>query len=355
MRAQYFDGNTSASRVVTFTIQGAACHLTEGTAPILTLQTSDLIEVPHAAGEDAVLLTTRTNHDIRIQLAKADWALLLLQNPDLAAPHHESFTLHKFLLYGGVTLAIFLALIAIVPVLAALVPDSVQNRLGQSAIADAYADTPACVSPKFDAAVAADLQKLLTANAITRPIQVYLVMDSEINAFALPGRNILVNTGLLHALKGNPDLLLAILAHETAHVELGHNMRGILYALLMDVGSRILFGTDGVSGSVGRLSSFFLSARYSRHDEQQADDMGVRYLETAGYDSALLAQALQRLEDSQKDKKKTKADEMLDTVSAYLSTHPETAARITRIGLPVKPSHAKDRSFVVSGASACPD
>lgn len=61
----------------------------------------------------------------------------------------------------------------------------------------------------------------------TYPIKVTVVKSKEINAYAIPGGNIVVYTGILKAMK-SPDELAALLGHETAHINDRHSLKSIL-------------------------------------------------------------------------------------------------------------------------------
>jgi predicted Zn-dependent protease len=52
-------------------------------------------------------------------------------------------------------------------------------------------------------------------------VQVHLVNNDEINAFAMPGGHILIHSGLVQTLE-SPEELAGVLGHEVAHVQLNH-------------------------------------------------------------------------------------------------------------------------------------
>ena len=69
-------------------------------------------------------------------------------------------------------------------------------------------------------------------------IKLHIMGDSEVNAFALPDRHMVVHTGLVNAVHNN-DELSGVLAHEIAHMELSHVMKKLLkqmgYTLLISI------------------------------------------------------------------------------------------------------------------------
>ena len=115
-------------------------------------------------------------------------------------------------------------------------------------------------------------------------IQVRLVNDPSLNAFALPNGSIYIYTGLLARLD-NEAQLATVLAHEGAHFILRH---GYLHRQQIKGASAfgLVVGVMGVPivsilGQLAAVSSMF---GYSQTLETEADDMGFRRLVLAGYD-----------------------------------------------------------------------
>lgn len=123
----------------------------------------------------------------------------------------------------------------------------------------------------------------------------FIAMDTdEVNAFATPGGFILVSRGLLRNCK-TEDALAAVLAHEVAHVQLGHGMGTItgsrkadaLKVLTLEVGKN--FGGE----QLAELTSIFegtvddmvntMKSGYGRKHETAADEVAVIILKRLGY------------------------------------------------------------------------
>jgi predicted Zn-dependent protease len=115
----------------------------------------------------------------------------------------------------------------------------------------------------------------------------FRVVDSPVvNAFALPGGYIYVTRGIL-AVCNSEAQIAGVLGHEIGHVTARHSARQITRSQLAQVGLGLGsifvegFSPYGQAASVG-LQLLFL--KYSRGDETQADELGVRYASRAGYD-----------------------------------------------------------------------
>lgn len=131
------------------------------------------------------------------------------------------------------------------------------------------------------------------AKASDRPEKTYkvTVLDSPVvNAFALPGGYTYVTRGLL-ALANNEAELAGVIGHEIAHVTARHGARRQTTA----VGTAILAGVLGVALSrqgvdqratqdLVNIGGALVVSGFSRNQEYEADNLGIRALARAGYD-----------------------------------------------------------------------
>ncbi len=159
----------------------------------------------------------------------------------------------------------------------------------------------------------------------------YLIDNSEYNAFAGPGGHIFIHSGLFKAMDTEEELA-GILAHEIAHVVCRHiserlsKNAQIQTATLAGLALAILLGSTGndeamtavTQSSVAIGKAFALA--YSREDEREADQLGLQFLDGAGYTGAGLIDSLKKI----REKQWLTPEEM----PTYLSTHPGTDERI---------------------------
>jgi len=161
------------------------------------------------------------------------------------------------------------------------------------------------------------LDDLFKKNQIERKsIDIYLLKSSTVNAFALPGRNIILLSGLVDFTE-KPEELIGVIAHEIAHVESDHVMR----KLSREVGIAVLFAA--VSGNYNmellrELAKLIASNTYSRSLENEADLLAIEYMVNAGYNPQGLADLFYRFSEE---------FDILPPELQWISTHPASLER----------------------------
>jgi predicted Zn-dependent protease len=147
-----------------------------------------------------------------------------------------------------------------------------------------------------------------------------LVDDPMVNAFALPGGFIFVTRGIMAALNSEAELA-GVLGHEIGHVTARHSAsqmsRQQLQQIGLGVGSILSSDVASVAGVLS-VGLGLLNMRYSRGDESQSDELGVRYMTRAGYDPNALVGVFQTLGLSMGGEGR---------VPGWASTHPDPVNR----------------------------
>ncbi|TNE25781.1 MAG: hypothetical protein EP349_10485 [Alphaproteobacteria bacterium] len=167
------------------------------------------------------------------------------------------------------------------------------------------------------------------ANTTLTPVQscafsVYIDQKaSNLNAYA-DGQNIVVSRGMMRFVESDTELALVI-AHELAHNAMGHvdkkknnALTGALGGLAIDA----LLGAAGVStgGQFGQVGMQAGAMSYSVAFEQEADYIGMYFMERAGFDTANVATFWRRM-----------AVEQGNAAIQIRSTHPTSPERFVAI------------------------
>lgn len=209
----------------------------------------------------------------------------------------------------------------------------VERQLGESIMRNIRLREPAYLDdPELEAYVNG-LGYRLAAGAyeVGGAYRFFVINDSSINAFAMFGGFIGVNTGLILAAQTESELC-GVLAHEISHVSQRHLARQVAkekevaMASVLSLAIAVLAArsnTDAV-GSVlvaGQAASIQSQLAFSRDFEREADRVGLGLLDKAGYDVHGMVQFFARLQ---------RAGRVYESgVPVYLRTHPVTTERLS--------------------------
>jgi len=128
-----------------------------------------------------------------------------------------------------------------------------------------------------------------------------VVADPTINAFALPGGPMFINTGLLKVVD-NEAQLAGVMGHEMSHVILRHGTNQASKADLIQIPLALageLTNSDTLMGQLTQLGiglgADSVLLKFSRTDESQADLLGSHLMAESGYDPMQLAKFFEKL------------------------------------------------------------
>jgi len=171
------------------------------------------------------------------------------------------------------------------------------------------------------------------------PFTVSIIQNNAVNAFAGPAGYVFVFTGLLLQMEHESEMA-GVLAHELAHVGQRHiakrvgEMKALTIGQLVGVLAGVILGQTtgnkdlGTAVAVGsQAASAQAYLKYSRDDEQEADQVGMNYLVAAGYPPNGLTEAFETM-------RRLKWMQGGGDIPTYLSTHP---------GLDERMGYLKDR------------
>jgi len=200
--------------------------------------------------------------------------------------------------------------------------------MGREADAQVTAELGLVGDPELQAWVAGIGKRLAAQSERPNlPWSFKVVDDPVVNAFALPGGFIYVTRGILAHLRTEAELA-AVLGHEIGHVTAQHGVNQMSKAQLATGGLIVgmVLAPDGAAQSIGQLAQTglgLLFLKYSRNDEQQADDLGLRYAVRTGFEPRqmpLVFDVLRRVSELEGGGR----------IPSWLASHPDPEARRER-------------------------
>jgi predicted Zn-dependent protease len=213
-----------------------------------------------------------------------------------------------------------------------LLSTRVEHRIGEQAAAEIRADPTYLDDPEVIDYLDRIGNRLVAVMPSPYPVFHFMPLrDSEINAFALPGGFIGVNTGLI-MVTDNESQLAAVLAHEITHVVQNHMARMLAVQQRMQIPAMIALAAalvlgssrpDLAAGAVQAVPGGMIQTQltYSRQFEREADRLGFQRLVKAGFDPRGMAEFFKKME---------RYTSLSDDASmpGWLRDHPLTPERI---------------------------
>lgn len=202
-------------------------------------------------------------------------------------------------------------------------PTSIDVQIGNAAMSSMDLEGPRVDDKVVVGAMQTIVDRLTPAAAVQGlQFKVHVVDSPMVNAFALPGGNIVIYTGLIR-IAGTPDQVAAVLAHEMSHATLRHGLQRIGQSLGVWAGVSMLIGD--VTGLMGAGVDLFQTAsinHYSREHENEADREGVRMMQAADINPVAMPQFFSIMAKEHGD---------MPGIFSWISTHPDEASRISHV------------------------
>ena len=210
-----------------------------------------------------------------------------------------------------------------------------ERRIGDAALKQLRAQGAYLNDPEVNDYLNELGQRLVAVRNDTRfDFTFFAVPDASINAFAMPGGYIGINTGLILLTQSESELA-SVLAHEITHVTQNHmarfleNQKNSLWMSLAAIALALIAARSNSSSSGDMVGAAITSAQalsiqnqlnFTRENEYEADRIGFQRLDDAGFDVGGAASLMERMQ---------KATRFADgSVPTYLRTHPVTYERI---------------------------
>jgi len=217
------------------------------------------------------------------------------------------------LLYFGIVMAVGL----LIP----LIPISFDQSLGKAAHQSMLGDQVICSDEVVNSAMTRILDSLSPHLAIEGLDPELVVVESElVNAYCLPGGYVTVFTGLLLA-ADSADEVAGVIAHELAHATGRHGLRQLIQSLSVAALIQAGFGDLSGAAALGGGMEYLIVQGYSRDHETDADQVGLKMIQAAGWDGLAMATFFDKLS----------GEELQSSVPAWLSSHPDPGNRADSI------------------------
>jgi predicted Zn-dependent protease len=327
----YFDGNVPTPVSVDIRTDDDDARLVlvrDGADDIMWLKTDVRAVDDLPKGIDQVL-RLRTDPVARLHVPDAR-ALPYLPNLTKRAPPKGRGRLALWA--GGAVAAVAFQIAVLIPLmadqLANIIPPHAERALGEatfeqirSALGNEVRGPLAlCEAPEGRAALDAMAATFAPSLPDGTEVSVFVLNHSMINAFALPGGNVVFFRGLIDAAQ-TPEEVAAVFAHELGHVVSRDPTRHALRSAGSIGVLGLLFGDFAGGAVVLFLTERLIDASYTQAAEADADTFAHRVLEQADISPAALGNMFERLRDRYGDN---------DGVLAHFLSHPTLSERIDR-------------------------
>lgn len=164
-----------------------------------------------------------------------------------------------------------------------------------------------------------------------RDFEVFLVADTSLNAFALPGGFIGMHTGLISQVDTESELM-SVLAHEIGHVTqrhiarmIGQSSRSTPVLIAASLLAVLAAGSspDAAIGlmSLGQTLALQEQLAFSRDAEREADRVGLGLMQAGGFDPKGMVSLFEKLGQTGRFNERTDAP-------GWLRTHPLSGERV---------------------------
>jgi predicted Zn-dependent protease len=227
-------------------------------------------------------------------------------------------------------------------------PQEEVAQMGAAAFARIQQETPLAQQPATEAyvqCIARELAAALPADQGPAQWQVELFAEESANAFALPGGEIGVHTGMVE-LAATPSQLATVVAHEIGHVIAEHTNERLSTAAVAEGGLtavQVILGADTpaqqqLMGLLGLGAQVGVLLPFSRTQETEADLIGLELMARAGFDPRESIELWTRM-----------AQQGNGAPPEFLSTHPSEASRIERLQAAMPEALPLYRSAIEAG------
>lgn len=212
-----------------------------------------------------------------------------------------------------------------------LMSEAQEYQLGRTWLRGLRGQTSILFDPLIQEYTESLVYQLASFSDLESPdLEIIVVNNQQINAFAVPGGVIGLNAGLFLHAQGE-DEVSGVIAHEIAHVSQRHFARryyeskklnvAVLTAMLASMAVAIAGNAEVGMAGIAATQAGAIDAQlaYSRQNEREADRVGMRTLVAAGRDPDAMPRFFERMHNNK---------QFAGRPPEFLLTHPVTESRI---------------------------
>lgn len=209
-----------------------------------------------------------------------------------------------------------------------LVPHSLERAIGDQVVESFNSEFAPCDDKKAIEKIDRIVARLVKArDEKGLKINVHIINDPMVNAFALPGQHMVLMTGFLRNADSEEEIA-GVLAHELGHVVNRDAMRMTLQSQGYNIMLSLITGGGSSYSGMAQVATLANILSYSREKETAADAFAAKILPKAGYSRRGLATFLGKMMTTMS---KDDVLQRLDDELSFLSTHPATKERISHL------------------------
>lgn len=233
---------------------------------------------------------------------------------------HPAFSL--FLIAIAIIIGLYFTIISLVPYLGAkLITPETEIKIGRN-LKELMIRQELAIGGSVDSTRTKELQQFVSKLKLSDryPVRVTIITSKTINAYALPGGEIVVYSGIIDKMSSY-EALVALLSHESSHINQRHTLRSLLRSTANKIFISIILGdASAVVGAIAGNIEGLNGLRYSRSLETEADEEGMNIMLANKIDLNGMKQLMEILNNEGKD-----AESL-----AFMRTHPLTTERIQK-------------------------
>lgn len=202
------------------------------------------------------------------------------------------------------------------------IPVSVENRLSKPYLAMMVPEQSRCNGQNNFKEIE-EIFKTLT-NTVPESeydFKLFVIKSDIMNAFALPGGYVVIYSALLEN-TDRPEQLAGVLAHELQHITNRHGTEALVRDYSLGFIISLATGDTGSMDTTLGLAKYIGLMNYSRDNETEADTEGIKMMKEAKIDPTGMVEFFEILHKETGD--------MPESLQ-YLSTHPQTGDRISKL------------------------